>query len=185
MNNSRVFHGIYRGEVVDSDDPLRAGRVRVRVFGVFDDFSTDTIPWALYCDAFMNGQSGFGGFWVPDIGSHVFVMFEAGDPDQPVYIGGAPANGDGPQERLTNYPQNHVIKTKSGHVIEINDAGIIHIAHSSGTEMTIDGGGNVDQVVVGSVTQNVSGDVDQTIDGNLNITAGGDVTITGANINLN
>lgn len=36
----------YWGEVVDTADPLKAGRIKVRVFTVFDDLSVDQIPWA-------------------------------------------------------------------------------------------------------------------------------------------
>lgn len=40
--------GMYRGLVEDNDDPLDAGRVKVRVFGVSDDplISVSQLPWA-------------------------------------------------------------------------------------------------------------------------------------------
>lgn len=188
------FNGFYRGEVVDTNDPLRAGRVRVRVFSVFDDLSAGTIPWAIMADPFMGGQAGFGGFFVPDIGSHVWVFFETGDPEQPVYFAGAPARPHGPPEKDTNYPLNHVYKTRTGHLIEINDgAGIIHIMHSSGTEVTIDAGGNVEENVVGNVVRNVQGNVTEVIQGNYqrNVSGNtteatsGDVAISGARIDMN
>lgn len=42
------FFGIYRGLVENNDDELDAGRVKVRVFGVFDsdNITTDELPWA-------------------------------------------------------------------------------------------------------------------------------------------
>ena len=194
MTNTKEFHGMYRGGVVDVDDPMRAGRVRVRVFGVFDDFASQTIPWALYADSFMGGIGGSGGFFIPPVGSHVFVFFEAGDPTQPVFFAGAPAMNDGPPERSSNYPQNRVYKSPSGHLIEINDgAGIIHIQHNSGTEVTIQADGSVIENVVANLTRNITGDVTETIDGNYTRNVGGstteatsgEVTITGSRIDLN
>ncbi len=65
MNDVR-FNGIYRGEVIDVQDPFEAGRIRVRVFSVFDDVPDNSLPWAIMADSFMGGQAGFGGFFVPD-----------------------------------------------------------------------------------------------------------------------
>lgn len=43
-----TFNGIYRGLVEDNDDPLDAGRVKVRIFGIHDTEKTpiDKLPWA-------------------------------------------------------------------------------------------------------------------------------------------
>lgn len=142
--NEVSFNGIYRGEVVDTQDPSKAGRVRIRVFSVFDDVPPAALPWAIMADSFMGGQAGFGGFFVPDVGSHVWVFFETGDPEQPVYFAGAPAAPHFPPEKNTDYPTNHVYKTRVGHLIEINDGGnYIHIQHSSGTEMIMHPNGNI------------------------------------------
>lgn len=143
-SNETKFNAIYRGEVIDTQDPIKAGRVRVRVFSVFDDISDAALPWAIMADSFMGGQAGFGGFFVPDVGSHVWVFFETGDPEQPVYFAGAPARPHFPPEKNTDYPTNHVYKTRVGHLVEINDGGnYIHIQHSSGTEMTMHPNGDV------------------------------------------
>ncbi|BBI90626.1 baseplate protein [Tenacibaculum phage PTm1] len=42
INNSEVFFGV----VVQTDDPLQAGRIKVRVQTVFDDLDVELIPWA-------------------------------------------------------------------------------------------------------------------------------------------
>ena len=36
----------YRGEIVDIKDPLKQGRARVAVFGLFDGLDVENIPWA-------------------------------------------------------------------------------------------------------------------------------------------
>jgi len=37
---------IYLGEIVDVQDPLKEGRAKIRVFGLFDGLEPDDIPWA-------------------------------------------------------------------------------------------------------------------------------------------
>jgi hypothetical protein len=43
-----TFNGIYRGLVEDNDDPLDAGRVKLRIFGVNDnpEITVEELPWA-------------------------------------------------------------------------------------------------------------------------------------------
>ena len=40
------FHGFYDGVVVDNRDPLRVGRVRVRIPGLVEPFSSWALPMA-------------------------------------------------------------------------------------------------------------------------------------------
>ena len=85
------FDGFYRAIVMDVDDPLKAGRVRVKVMPFFADILTDHLPWAIYADNMMGGHANNGGLFVPDLYSHVFVFFENGDHRFPVYFAAAPA----------------------------------------------------------------------------------------------
>lgn len=188
VKSETSFTGFYRGEVVDSQDPMQANRVKIRVFSVFDDMSDASLPWAIMADPFMGGQEGFGGCFIPDVGSHVWVFFETGDPSQPVYFAGAPARPHGPPEKSTNYPYNHVYKTRTGHLIEINDGDSNHmrIKHNSGTMITINGDGSVNINTVGDVTHDISGNLTENVSGNVSIDAGGDISIqSGGRIDLN
>lgn len=182
MNDKNKFYGFYRGEVMDDQDPLKQGRVKVKVFGVFDNISTEDLPWSIFADPWMGGQSGLGGFWVPDVKSHVWVFFEDGDHTQPVYFAGAPALLDTPPERNEgNYPRNKVFKTKAGHLIEIDDtsgASRIHIKHKSGTEVTVFDSGDVEEYVVGDVTRTIMGSVTETILGDYTQIVMGNTTNT-------
>ena len=36
----------YLGVIVDVIDPLKQGRAKVKVFGIFDDLPVEDIPWA-------------------------------------------------------------------------------------------------------------------------------------------
>jgi len=179
------FHGNFRGRVVSTADPYGAGRVRVRVYGVYDGVPDSSLPWAIFSDPFMGGQAGIGGFVVPDVGSDVWVFFEEGNHMLPVYFAGAPARPHGPPERSAG-PHNKVLHTKAGHIIEVDDEGNrIRIHHSSGTDIHIDSGGNITLTGVGDVTHNISGNLTENVSGNVTIAAGGDVKVTGARIDLN
>jgi len=92
---------MYRGVVEDVDDPEKAGRIRVRVMGIHSDnkayVETFHLPWAIPATSL--GMSGgglrnIGVMNVPSIGSHVYVFFEAGDHNFPVFFAAAPAIED-------------------------------------------------------------------------------------------
>ncbi len=188
--NEEKFYGNYRGEVVSVGDPAGAGRIKVRVFGVFDDLTVNQIPWCEFADPFMGGHAGEGGFLVPNVGAHVWVFFEAGDHMQPVYFAGAPAHPHGPGERYNgNYPNNKVFRTRAGHLIEIDDSeggARIHVVHNSGTHREMQNDGSVLEEIVKDLTihvegdayVNVEGDVQETVKGNVNRVVEGDVTET-------
>ena len=82
MSNKRTFYGKYRGLVIDNVDPLQTGRLMVQVPDV-----SNVLPstWATPCLPFAGIQSGL--FVVPAIGSTVWVEFEQGNPDYPVWVG--------------------------------------------------------------------------------------------------
>lgn len=95
------LYGIYRGVVEDnSSDPLKAGRCKIRVWGVHTDLKlksntegipTDELPWASPAlSLFEGGISGNGAFEIPLQGSHVFLFFENGHILKPVYFASAP-----------------------------------------------------------------------------------------------
>jgi N-acetyl-anhydromuramyl-L-alanine amidase AmpD len=76
------------GVVVDNADPLRTGRVRVRVQYVYGDIPTEDIPWASPKWLSPNGET----FTVPDVGKVVSVEFNQGDIYSPEYSSAEHAN---------------------------------------------------------------------------------------------
>ena len=77
------FYGKYRGTVVNNIDPKQEGRIQVLVPDV------SIIPlatWAMPCVPIAGTQMGT--FVIPQIKSGVWVEFEQGDPDYPIWVGG-------------------------------------------------------------------------------------------------
>ena len=77
------FFGKYRGTVMNNVDPLMIGRIQAAVPDV-----GGLIPssWAMPCLPLSGINAGI--FTVPAIGSGVWIEFERGDPDYPIWTGG-------------------------------------------------------------------------------------------------
>jgi hypothetical protein len=79
------YLGKYRGTVINNIDPEQRGRLQLLVPDV-----TTLLPstWAEAC-APLAGPTGppMGVYLVPPIGAGVWVEFEHGDPDYPIWVG--------------------------------------------------------------------------------------------------
>ena len=107
------FFGKYRGKVENNIDPMLMGRVQVSVAAVLGDGRSS---WAMPCAPYAG--SGVGFFAVPPVGANVWVEFEGGDPDYPIWSGGFWGFGEAPASPAI--PQMKVFKT-DGVTITIND----------------------------------------------------------------
>ncbi len=112
--------GKFRGTVIDNVDPLQMGRLMVQV-----PDASNLLPstWAMPCLPFAGIQSGF--FAVPAIGSGVWIEFEQGDADYPIWTGcfwGSAA--EVPALALAGPPglQQIVIQTETQNTLMISDA---------------------------------------------------------------
>ncbi|MGH6693204.1 MAG: phage baseplate assembly protein V, partial [Gammaproteobacteria bacterium] len=77
------YYGKYRGMVLNNIDPMQQGRLQVQVPDVANLIPT---TWAMPCVPIAGIQNGM--FALPIIGSGVWVEFERGDPDYPIWVGG-------------------------------------------------------------------------------------------------
>lgn len=80
------FYGKYRGTVVNNVDPMFMGRLLIIVPDVLGPVPSS---WAEPCTP-LAGPIGppMGVFMVPPIGAGVWVEFEQGDPNYPIWVGG-------------------------------------------------------------------------------------------------
>jgi uncharacterized protein involved in type VI secretion and phage assembly len=113
------FFGKYRGMVLNNIDPMQMGRIMVQVPDV-----SNVLPstWALPCVPFAGIQSGF--FVAPAIGSGVWVEFEHGDPDYPIWTGAFwGSSAEIPALALAGAPglQSLVIQTLTQNTLMISD----------------------------------------------------------------
>jgi hypothetical protein len=80
---ARRFYGKYRAIVVNNFDPLFQGRLWVEsadVHGIFPaNWAMPCIPWA----GMMTGT-----YIIPPLLAKVWVEFEAGNPEKPIWVGG-------------------------------------------------------------------------------------------------
>src|SRR5438128_6963377 len=75
------YFGKYRGLVVDNQDPLSQGRIQVRVPAVLGDKAL----WALPCTPYAGANIGF--FALPPKNANVWVEFEGGELNHPIWAG--------------------------------------------------------------------------------------------------
>lgn len=82
MNNGQKHYGKYRGTVINNIDPLQIGRLLVQVPDI-----GGLIPssWAMPCFPIAGKQ--MGAYMIPQIGAGVWVEFEQGDQDYPIWSG--------------------------------------------------------------------------------------------------
>ncbi len=78
----QLFFGKYRGKVENNVDPMQLGRVQVSVPAVLGDGS---LSWAMPCVPYAG--AGVGLFVIPPSGANIWVEFEGGDPDYPIWSG--------------------------------------------------------------------------------------------------
>jgi hypothetical protein len=81
-DTDRDFTGRYRGQVVSNFDPDNTGRLLV---SVPDVMGSEPCFWAAPATPFAGTQQGF--YALPPIGGGVWIEFEQGDPDYPIWTG--------------------------------------------------------------------------------------------------
>ena len=79
----KKFYGKYRGTVINNVDPLGKGRLLVQVPAVL---GVGISSWAMPCVPVAGIQTGM--YLVPLPQAGVWIEFEAGDPDYPIWVGG-------------------------------------------------------------------------------------------------
>lgn len=127
----RRFYGKYRGKVVDNADPKKLGRLQVMVPSVLGP--DEVTGWAMPCVPY-GGDFNQGFFFIPEIEAGVWIEFEEGDLEFPIWMGTfwsepdgesdvpKPNAADGTEEEIQDPPTRKIIKTVQGHTIQLEDA---------------------------------------------------------------
>lgn len=152
------YYGKFRGVVVNNLDPMQMGRLQVQVPDVL---GLAPSSWAMPCVPFAGQQSGL--YVVPQVGAGVWVEFEQGNPDYPIWVGGFWGSAaEVPALALAGLPaspsivlqtggQNTLmlsdlpgpsggilLKTTTGALISINETGIT-ISNGQGATILLNG----------------------------------------------
>lgn len=160
-SNAQKYYGKYRGTVVNNIDLMKLGRLLVQVPDVLGVVPSS---WAVPCVP-LAGPTGppMGVYMVPPIGAGVWVEFEQGDPNFPIWTGcrwGLPTdvpplalagNPASPSIVLQTTLQNSVVisdmpgpaggimlKSTTGAMIMVNDVGIT-ISNGKGATIVMTG----------------------------------------------
>jgi hypothetical protein len=109
----KKFFGKYRGKVANNLDPMQLGRIQVTVPSVLGD---GKMAWAMPCVPYAGPQIGF--FAIPPSDANVWVEFEGGDINYPIWSGCFWGIGEVPA--VPAIAQVKMIKTDTG-TIKISD----------------------------------------------------------------
>ncbi len=75
------YWGKYRGKVIDNNDPLKRGRLLTNVPAISDH----DLTWAEPCTPYAGPKLGW--YVIPPVGANVWIEFERGDVDYPIWTG--------------------------------------------------------------------------------------------------
>jgi uncharacterized protein involved in type VI secretion and phage assembly len=134
-----TFYGKYRGTVIDNNDPMQMGRLQLQVPDV-----SNVLPstWAMPSAPFAGSQCG--SVSIPPVGSSVWVEFEQGDSDYPIWSGGFwGSSSEVPPSALAvpTGTQAIVLQSVGGQILMLSDqsgsSGGILLKSSSGASIAI------------------------------------------------
>jgi hypothetical protein len=156
----KTYHGKYRGVVFNNIDPEQRGRILATVADV-----SGLVPgtWAEPCVPMAGLAAGV--FAPPPVGSGVWIEFERGDPDFPIYVGGYWGSAaELPKLSKTSPPPvpSITFQTPLGHGLVISDMpppiGGISITSATGAKIlvndlgiTIDNGKGAKITLLGNI----------------------------------
>ncbi len=114
----KTYFGKYRGKVSNNVDPLQLGRMQVEVPEVLGD---GRLSWAMPCVPFAGPGVGF--FALPPLDANVWVEFERGDPDYPIWTGCFWGAGQVPAKPATPFVVALATKSVTLSLVDLPGAG--------------------------------------------------------------
>ena len=149
MNARTTYFGKYRGSVFNNVDPKSKGRLQVTVPAVN---LQNSLNWATPCVPYAGKDQGL--YMIPPKGASIWVEFEGGDINFPIWSGCFWEDGECPAELPTTKmiktpagtitfdevnPQAPVlIETPNGHRVSFTAQGVV-VEASAGAKVELDG----------------------------------------------
>lgn len=187
----------WTGKVIDNDDPEKIGRVKILIFGYYDDFATGAIPWAVPDISYVGGTNG--NFIVPEVGTILRGYFDEGDIQKPIFdsVAFTVATAKSMEknhftEKSEDYPFKMVLmETDNGEYLTLNRrTGETVFKHRTGLMLTIDKNGSIavntgeGMDATGNITINVKGNTEISTTGDTKITSSTGKIIIDSNTNM-
>lgn len=147
-----IYYSKYECIIVDINDPLKSGRLKVQHPGLF---GKDTSDWCYPSGMFAGKDKCL--FSLPSVGDIVWLSFKNGNLQYPVWGYGLWAKDELPSEATEDYTNIDIWKTKSGLILQFdNTKETIKLIHPNGLEIEV----NKDKIQLGGTSHKaVFGDI--------------------------
>lgn len=188
------FFGKYRGIVHRTSDPKKKARLILKVPAVA---GTEDVGWALPNPS-SGGSTNTGDFWCPEVGDAVWVEFEEGDPERPVWKPGPWGTRDGASMLMEhsrgeaddidftvrdhgNIPPSQFAGTYTNvRVMRAKDGGLLEFDSTEGEErvqLSHRTGSRIEFLADGGMQEISTANTKKRIEGNSNVEIGGDEAV--------
>lgn len=134
------YYGLYRARVTNVDDPQGQDRIRVESFSLgLPEGQEELLAWAYPVGGAVTAGDGSGSSFTPCVGESVWIAFEFGDINQPLYYpGGWFAQGEIPPD--LSGPEQRGFVTPVGHKFILRDdqgSEEVVLAHKDGQSVNL------------------------------------------------
>lgn len=145
MRKSNNLRKEWKGIVVFNADPLKLGRVKCSILGLFESGDEASLPFiACKNPAGLGGAADSSSFAVPEVGSELTIEFPFEDVYAPFYTGYWQHGLSHQVEFNEDYPNSYGHRDSTGNVMLVNKAKKTAVyTHASGSSIGFSGEGDI------------------------------------------
>lgn len=178
------------GFVVDNNDPLKLGRIKVTIPDVYvmENNDPSTLPWIWkFNNSFLGGSKNSECFSVPELNSLVWVMYPLDDLEFPFYTNYPYGQSCQTNEFTEDYPNMYGFKDSSGLLVRVNKrTKDVYVRYNDKYSLNINGEtGKMDVFAAESVNLNTNSAINVTCSANMTINCSADVNLKANTVNVN
>lgn len=172
-NKNLEYHERWEGVVIDNDDPEKLGRVKIRIYTLYDNIPQESIPWAVPDITFIG--STVGNFIVPENNTILRGYFDMGDIQKPIYDSIA-YNIDHLNDSEVDYTEDYphkmtLLETDQGDYLTLNrKTGELAFIHRTGACFFVKQSGEIEISPGTDTDSGTDSDLVLTVNGNLKAT---------------
>jgi len=171
---------VYKGQVVDNEDPEKLGRVKCTVTDIFEGAPAD-LPWVFPLrTGGLGGTSDSGSYSVPEVGAYLEIRFPTEDVYSPFYYGYWEDANTHIADFDTDYPNTYGFRDKNGTKLIVNKAqGTFEFTHESGIEISMTKDGDMSFTIPKTLTAAITDAMEITSDADVTLSSQANVTVEG------